>query len=248
MGRRGSGAAGGERQRGGAGSGAAVGAPACAGAGATLVGEMASVLSVNVGTPQNVDTGRRVVRTAIWKTPVEGRVAARGVNLEGDDQADRRVHGGPHKAVYAYAIEDTRWWEQELGRQLEPGAFGENLTLTGVDCTNARVGERWQIGTALFEVVQPRLPCFKLGLRFDDPRMLKRFALASRPGAYLRIVTEGDVGAGDAVAIVARPEHDGTMRLLSDALLLDESLRPQALATPGLIPDLQRWLSETPVG
>ena len=109
------------------------------------------------------------------------------------------------------------------------------------------MGERWQIGTALFEVVQPRLPCFKLGVRFDDPKMLKRFALASRPGAYLRIVAEGDVGAGDAVMIVERPEHERTMRLLSDALLLDEALRPKAARTPGLIPELQRWLAATDV-
>ncbi|HWT93750.1 MAG TPA: MOSC domain-containing protein [Solirubrobacteraceae bacterium] len=207
----------------------------------------ASVLSVNVGTPQAVSTFKRTVTTAIWKTPVDGRVQARGVNLDGDDQADRRNHGGPDKAVYAYASEDTAWWEEELGRELGPGAFGENLTLRGVDCTNARVGERWAIGTAVFEVVQPRIPCFKLGLRLEDPRMLKRFAQASRPGAYLRIHTEGDVGAGDAVEILDRPEHGGTMRLISDALMLDEGLRPQALRTPGLIPSLQSWLAEQPV-
>jgi MOSC domain-containing protein YiiM len=207
----------------------------------------ARVLSVNVGTPQAVSTFKRTVTTAIWKHPVEGRVAARGVNLEGDDQADRRVHGGPDKAVYAYASEDTAWWEEQLGRELGAGAFGENLTLQGVDCTNARVGERWRIGTALLEVVQPRLPCFKLGIRLEDPTMLKKFAQASRPGAYLTIVSEGDVGAGDAVEIVHRPDHDGTMRLLSDALLLDEGLRAKAAQTPGLIPQLQGWLAEQPV-
>lgn len=207
----------------------------------------ARVLSVNVGTPQAVSTFKRTVTTAIWKSPVEGRVRAHGVNLDGDDQADRRVHGGPDKAVYAYASEDTAWWEERLGRTLGAGAFGENLTLEGVDCTNARVGERWRIGTALFEVVQPRLPCFKLGIRLEDPTMLKQFAQASRPGAYLRIVTEGEVGAGDAVEIVERPDHDGTMKLLSDALLLDEGLRAKAAQTPGLIPQLQGWLAEQPV-
>jgi MOSC domain-containing protein YiiM len=202
------------------------------------------LLSVNVGQPQTRPGGRRFVRSAIWKEPVEGRVAVRGVNVEGDDQADRRVHGGPDKAVYAYAVEDTRWWESELGRELGPGAFGENLTTEGVDVSGALVGERWEIGATVLEVVQPRLPCFKLGIKFGDPRFLKRFGRASRPGAYLRIVTEGELGAGDEIRVVSRPEHGVTMRLMSDAILLDHALLPSLLEAPGLIDDWRDWVAE----
>src|SRR5918995_7336371 len=179
------------------------------------------LLSVNVGRPRKVDSGRRTVLTAIWKTPVEGRVAVRGVNVEGDDQADRSVHGGPDKAVYAYAIEETREWEAELGRELGPGAFGENLTITGVDVSGALLGERWRVGTTLLEVVQPRLPCFKLGLRMGDPAFVRRFGRASRPGAYLRIVEEGELGTGDPVEVDtgALPDHGVSVRLVSDAIL-----------------------------
>ncbi len=138
----------------------------------------ARLISVNVGLPQVVDTGRRLVETAIWKYPVEGRVKVRGVNLEGDRQADLTVHGGENKAVYAYAIEETRLWEGELGRELGAGAFGENLTTEGVDVSGAVLGERWRIGTTLLEVVQPRLPCFKLGLKMEDPTFLQDL----RPG------------------------------------------------------------------
>jgi MOSC domain-containing protein YiiM len=207
---------------------------------------MPRILSVNVGRPRLVDTGRRAVSTAIWKSPVEGRVAVRGVNLDGDDQADRSVHGGPDKAVYAYAIEETRRWEEELGRELGPGAFGENLTTEGIDVSGALVGERWRVGTTLLEVVQPRLPCFKLGLRMGDPSFLKRFGHASRPGAYLRIVQEGELGAGDAIEVetAALPDHGVTVRLISDAILLDHRLAAQALAAPQLIPSLREWLTE----
>ena len=168
----------------------------------------AVVCSVNVGTPKRIDTGRRIVETAIWKDPVEGRVKVRGVNLDGDRQADLTVHGGPDKAVYAYAIEETRSWEEELGRQLGAGAWGENLTTEGVDVSGAVLGERWRVGTTLLEVVQPRLPCFKLALRMEDPTVRARFALASRPGAYLKIIEEGDLGAGDEIEVsrgAARP-------------------------------------------
>jgi MOSC domain-containing protein YiiM len=140
-----------------------------------------------VGRLRPVGTGRRTVLTAIWKAPIEGRVRVRGVNLDGDDQADRLLHGGPDKAVYAYAIEETRDWKGEVGRELGPGAFGENLTTSGIDVSGALLRERWRIGTTLLESVQPRLPCFKLGLRMNDPTFVKRFAQASRTGAYLRI-------------------------------------------------------------
>jgi MOSC domain-containing protein YiiM len=206
---------------------------------------VASVLSVNVGRPRPVATGRRTVSTAIWKTPVEGRVAARGVNLAGDDQADRSVHGGPDKAVYAYASEEIQLWESELHRDLGPAPFGENLTTAGLDVSGALVGERWRIGTALLEVVQPRLPCFKLGLRIGDPGFLKRFVRASRPGAYLRIVEAGELGAGDAIEVDLErlPDHGVTMRLIFDALLLDHSLIPQVLEAQELLPSLREALA-----
>lgn len=206
----------------------------------------AQLISVNVGLPKAVDTGSRVVETAIWKQPVEGRVRVRGINLDGDRQADRSVHGGPDKAVYAYAIEETRLWEEELGRELGVGALGENLTTRGVDVSGALIGERWRIGTTLLEVVQPRLPCFKLGLRIGDPLFVKRFTKASRPGAYLRIVAEGELGAGDAVAVErdAGQDHGVSVRLVSDAILNDRSLVPQALAAPQLIPTLREMMAE----
>ena len=199
--------------------------------------------AVSVGRPRPVEAGRRTVSTAIWKTPVDGRVALRGVNLDGDDQADRSVHGGPDKAVYAYALEEIHAWEAELGRELGPAAFGENLTTEGIDVSGAVVGERWRIGTTLLEIVQPRVPCFKLALRMGDPGFVKRFAQASRPGAYLRIIEEGHLGAGDAIEIESQPEHGVTMRLIFDAILRDPRLIPQVLDAPGLLPSLREWLA-----
>jgi MOSC domain-containing protein YiiM len=208
------------------------------------------LLTVNVGLPRRVDTGRRTVLTAIWKSPVDGRVAVRGVNLEGDAQADRKVHGGPDKALYAYAIEETRAWEDELGRSLGPGAFGENLTVEGLDVSGALIGERWRVGTTLLEVVQPRLPCFKLGLRMQDPSFVKRFGEASRPGAYLRIVEEGELGSGDQIEVdtTALPDHGVTVRMVSDAILLDHDLIPEVLDAPQLIPSLREWMTGVHAG
>jgi MOSC domain-containing protein YiiM len=206
---------------------------------------MAHVVSVNVGTPQPVGLRRgRTVKSAIAKAPVAGRVRVAGVNLAGDDQADRRVHGGPDKAVYAYATEDTAWWEAELGRELGPGAFGENLTVAGVDVSGAVIGERWRIGTVELEVCQPRLPCFKLGLRFGDPKMLTRFTRAERPGGYLRIHREGELGAGDAVEVGRRPEHGVTVALVARALTIDGTLLARAAAAPELPADLADWMLE----
>ena len=169
-------------------------------------------------------------------------------NLDGDRQADLTVHGGPDKAVYAYAIEETRIWEEELGRELGAGAFGENLTTEGVDVSGAVIGERWRVGTTLLEVVQPRFPCFKLGVRMDDPGFVRTFAHASRPGAYLRILEEGELGAGDAVSIEGRPDHGVTSRLVYDAVLVDEDLIPRALQAPELIPSLVEALGGREAG
>jgi MOSC domain-containing protein YiiM len=196
---------------------------------------MARLLSVNVGRPQQIAARRgRALMSSIGKAPVRGRVRVEGVNVAGDDQADRTVHGGPDKAVYAYASEDVAGWSEALGRELAPGAFGENLTTAGVDVTNAVIGERWRIGTVELEVAQPRLPCVKLGTRFGDLQMVKRFGEASRPGAYLRIVTEGELGAGDEIEVLSRPEHGITVAFVADAILLDESLRERAGSAPEL--------------
>jgi MOSC domain-containing protein YiiM len=203
------------------------------------------VVSVNVGRPQQVSVRRgRPVMSAIGKAPVDGRVRVAGVNVDGDDQADRTVHGGPDKAVYAYAREDALWWAARLGREVPPGMFGENLTLEGVDVSGAVIGERWTIGTVELQVCQPRLPCFKLGLRFGDPQMVKRFAQAGRPGAYLRIVTEGELGAGDEVDITARPAHGVTVAQVSRAIMLDESGLAAAAAAPELPASLSSWMLE----
>ncbi|MEA2229007.1 MAG: hypothetical protein QOF04_2637 [Solirubrobacteraceae bacterium] len=204
---------------------------------------MAQLLSVNVGRPAEVGTRRgRPVRSAIGKAPVHGRVAVAGVNVAGDDQADRQVHGGPDKAVYAYAAEDAAWWAGELGRPLAPGAFGENLTVEGVDVTGAVIGERWRVGTVELEVCQPRLPCFKLGLRFGDPTMVRRFTATGRPGAYLRIVGAGELAAGDPIAVTDRPDHGVTVGLVSRAILVDHALLAQAAAAPQLPAKLASWM------
>src|SRR4051794_887216 len=150
----------------------------------------ARIVSVNVATPRTVDWQGRRVRSAIWKEPVDGPITVEGVNLIGDGQADRRVHGGPDKAVYAYATEDYDWWATSLG-PLAAGTFGENLTTVGIDLTACCIGDRWHVGTAVLEVAQPRQPCFKLGMRMGDPGFPDVFESAGRPGAYLRITGEG---------------------------------------------------------
>jgi MOSC domain-containing protein YiiM len=206
------------------------------------VGEL---LSVNVGRARPLGLRRgRPVLSGFVKEPVAGEVGVRTENLDGDEQADRRVHGGHDKAVYAYAREDTAWWERELDRALGPGAFGENLTTRGVEITRAVIGERWRIGTAELEVCQPRQPCFKLGMRFGDPGMLRRFARAERPGAYLRVVREGAVTAGDAVEVASRPDHDITVLAVARAVLWGEGPLGEVAAAPALPPALAHWLVE----
>lgn len=196
-----------------------------------IVGELDSV---NVGSIRTMRVGRRMIETAIWKFPVAGRIPVCGVNLRGDDQADRSVHGGTDKAVYAYALEDTAWWETQTDKKLGAGAFGENLSVRGLDVTGARVGEIWRVGTAVLEVRQPRLPCFKLALRMGDPMFPRLFAHAGRPGAYLAILEEGDVGAGDRIDVLARPTHEVTVGLMAHALLRDHTRLTELLAAPRL--------------
>jgi MOSC domain-containing protein YiiM len=202
------------------------------------------VESLNVGLPRSVQVDGHTVLTAIWKAPVEGRIALRGVNLQGDDQADRTVHGGPDKALYAYAAEEIERWEIDLAVKLLPGAFGENLTVRGLPVSEAVIGEQWAIGSALVEVAQPRLPCYKLGIRFGDAGFTKRFAQANRPGAYFRVLREGDIGAGDRIDAVSRPEHGVTCALVSRALLHEPRLLESALRAPQLPADLREWMEQ----
>ena len=198
-----------------------------------MVVSPARVLSVNVGGVRTVDLDDRTITTAIWKSPVEGRVAVGGVNLSGDDQADRTVHGGVDKAVYAYAWEDTLWWQDQLGRALEPGSFGENLTTVGVDVTGAVIGERWAVGGAVLQVCQPRVPCATFAGFWGIPDLVKRFTARGAPGAYLRVHRSGEVAAGDAVTVVHRPAHGVTIGEVFRSAT-DESLLPRLLMAPEL--------------
>jgi ferredoxin-NADP reductase/MOSC domain-containing protein YiiM len=197
------------------------------------------LLSVNVGGPREVEWEGKTVRTAIWKEPVEGSRMVRRINIDGDDQADRLAHGGEHRAVYVYQIESYRYWERELGRDdFTYGQFGENFTVEGLADDEVCVGDRYRIGAALFEVTQPRVTCYRVGIRMDDPAMPSLLVSHHRPGFYLRVLEEGSVQAGDAIDKVA----DGPERLTIaqvDALLylpgksrdvLERALRVPALS------------------
>ena len=202
------------------------------------------VLSVNVGTVREFEYSGRPAKSAIWKLPVVRRIAARGANLAGDDQADRKAHGGPDKAVYAYAVEDARWWEQEIGRSLGYGEFGENLTTEGIEVNNALVGERWQIGTTVLEVSEPRIPCWRLGVRMNDKMFPRRFTEALRPGPYLRIVVEGDVGAEDEIRVVERPQHALTIRDVFRIYTRDRDEVERLLVVPRMSESWRRWADD----
>jgi MOSC domain-containing protein YiiM len=168
----------------------------------------------------------------------------RGVNVEGDDQADRNAHGGPVRAVYAYAAEDYAWWSSELARDIVPGTFGENLTTRGVDVSGALIGERWRVGTTLLQVTSPRVPCFKLAMVMDDAHFVKRFAKALRPGAYLSIVEEGDVAADDRIEVVHRPQHDLSVAELARLYFFDRKNVERMLVAEDLPSNWRAWVAE----
>ncbi|MBE7701624.1 MOSC domain-containing protein [Oerskovia sp. Sa1BUA8] len=175
--------------------------PAPARPGAT--GELLAVCRVHVLLP---DAGTVGV-TAIDKRPVEGPVKVRPLGLYADVQADRAHHGGEEQAVYAYSQEDADHWSAELGYEVVPGLFGENFRTRGVAASGALIGERWQVGSAVLEVTQPRTPCATFARRLGEDRWVKRFTDANRTGAYLRVVTPGEVQAGDTVEVVRSPSH-----------------------------------------
>jgi MOSC domain-containing protein YiiM len=210
----------------------------------SMVSTGAIVLSVNVGRAREFEYDDRPVKSAIWKSAVTGRIAVRGVNLDGDEQADRVAHGGPDKALYAYAIEDLRWWEEEIGQPLTYGHFGENLTTEGIEVNEALVGDRWQIGSTVLEVSEPRVPCWRLGVRMNDKMFPRRFTEALRPGSYLRIVVEGDVGAGDEIRVIERPNHTMTIRDVFRIYTRDRGEVKKLLSIPQLSESWKRWASD----
>jgi MOSC domain-containing protein YiiM len=170
------------------------------------------VISVNLGLPRPVMWHGKTVETGIWKSPVAGRVAIVGNNLVGDRQADLSVHGGPDKAVYAYPSEHYSWWRGELpGVELPWGAFGENLTVEGLHEERVHIGDRFRIGLAELMVTQPRMPCFKLGIKFDRPQLVKEFLRSERSGFYFAVVRAGEIGAGDRIEPARRDESGMTV-------------------------------------
>ncbi|HXV87229.1 MAG TPA: MOSC domain-containing protein [Gemmatimonadales bacterium] len=175
------------------------------------------VVSVNVGLPQRLEWRGELVETAIFKQAVAGPVRVGQLNLEGDRQADPTVHGGADKAVYAYPSEHYPFWQEELGGALPWGALGENLTLAGLVESAVRIGDRLAIGSAEFVVTQPRMPCFKLGLRHRRADLVKRFEQAGRPGFYLAVTREGSLQAGQRVSLTRAPE--GALTVLEIARL-----------------------------
>lgn len=195
------------------------------------------IMSINVAEPRTVEWKGRAVSTGIFKQPVVGRLMLRRLNLDGDRQADLSVHGGPNKAVYGYPTEHYPFWRQELDRELDWGMFGENFTLAGAAEDQVRVGDRYRVGAAVVMVTQPRVPCYKLALKFGRDDMIKRFLKSGRSGFYFSVIEEGEVGAGDELQLVG--QEDGSLTIAEinrlyavdqhNTELLERAVRLQAL-------------------
>lgn len=170
------------------------------------------LVSVNVGLSREVTWKGKTVSTGIFKEPINHRVMVRLLNLDGDGQADLTVHGGLDKAVYVYPFEHYDYWRSELpDTELTPGIFGENFTVTGFQEEELNIGDRFRVGTAQLMVTQPRMPCYKLGIRFGRPDMVKRFLASQRTGFYFRVLQEGEVVAGDTLELVSRDDNNITV-------------------------------------
>lgn len=182
------------------------------------------LISVNVGLPREVTWKGRTVSTGIFKEPVSERVMVRSLNLDGDGQADLTVHGGIDKAVYVYPFEHYDFWQRELpDTELTLGNFGENFTTTGLREEEVNVGDRFRIGNLTLMVTQPRLPCYKLGIRFGRPDMVKRFMASGRTGFYFRVLQEGEVVAGDTLELVSRDNHNITVADITQLYVREEN-------------------------
>lgn len=206
------------------------------------------LLSVNVGLPRDVSNHERTFTTGIFKNAVNGRVRVHTLHLEGDGQADLKVHGGVDMAVYVYPREHYAHWENELNRQdFVPGQFGENLTTSGLLENEVRIGDVVAIGTARFEVTQPRVPCFKLAKRMEAPLFPKMFLESQRTGFYLRVLQEGEIGAGDEISRVSTDPQQMTVREVFD-VAYGEGGQPvmyqRAFEMPALSKDWRRMFAE----
>ncbi|WP_375000293.1 MOSC domain-containing protein [Aeromicrobium sp. CTD01-1L150] len=205
----------------------------------------ATVESVNIGTTRDVPWGS-LKRSAIDKRPTSGPVRVRTLGVEGDEIADLEHHGGRDQAVYVYAAEDLAAWAKLLGRDLRPGQFGENLTTRGLDVQGARIGERWRIGSVVLEVSDVRIPCSVFQGFLGEPRWVRRFAEHGVPGAYLRVVEEGTLSAGDPVVVVERRDHDLTVGLTFRALTTRRELLASLAAEPRASAKIQGKIAALP--
>ncbi len=196
------------------------------------------LVSVNVGLPRRFEVKGQELVTGIFKEPVAGRVAVHTINLDGDQQADLAVHGGPDKAVYAYPTEHYDYWRKELPDDKLPwGVFGENLSVEGLREDKLNIGDRLRIGTAELAVTQPRLPCYKLAFRFGRPDMVKRFLASRRTGFYLRVLREGEVAAGDTIELLSRDSNNVTVADITRLYAFEKDnreLMQRALDLPAL--------------
>jgi MOSC domain-containing protein YiiM len=193
----------------------------------------ARVVSVNRGPEAELIVGGKPARTGINKQAVTGPVTVRTLGLEMDEYGDKENHGGFDQAVYAYAREDLDWWTEGLGRELRNGLFGENITTSGIDVSAALIGETWQIGSAVVQITAPRIPCVTFQSWMDEPHWVKRFAAARRPGAYLRVLAEGTVAAGDALAVLSRPDRAVTVAESMNAYYGDRDIMRRLLEVEG---------------
>jgi ferredoxin-NADP reductase/MOSC domain-containing protein YiiM/ferredoxin len=200
------------------------------------------LLSVNVGVPRDVEWEGRIVHTGIWKDPVDGRRMVRGLNVDGDGQGDLQGHGGVNRAVFVYQIESYRYWQQFLGRDdFTYGQFGENFTVEGLADDDVCIGDRYRIGSALFEVSQPRVTCYRVGIRMSEPRMPSLLVAHHRPGFYLRVLEEGEVGAGDTIERLGRGPEAMTVAEVDGLLYLPGHARRDLIRALRITPLSQGW-------
>lgn len=207
--------------------------------------QTAKVLTVNVAAVvhEGAWTGSEG-KTGIDKRPVNGAIRFTDNGVAGDVVVDKKHHGGFDKAVYAYASEDARWWERQIGVEINNGAFGENLTTEGIDVNGALIGERWRIGNVLLEVSEPRIPCRVFAGFWDRPTLIKDFTAALRPGSYLRIIEEGEIKAGDLIRVEFKPQHEVTIRDLFAAKSGERGKITQLKEVTQLSESYKDWLAK----